>query len=115
MISILAIDDNSNDARLIELALADDKHGVYNLQHRTSLQDGLEAIEQGRFAAILLDLMLPDSTGLATFECMEEKHPALPIIVLTGQEDQDLALEAVRNGAQDYLVIRVCTKGTFCR
>ena len=59
---------------------------------------------EGRFDAVLLDLSLPDSRGLATVEQAASLNPRLPIIVLTGLDDEGIATEAVRKGAQDYLI-----------
>lgn len=68
------------------------------------LSTGLARIEDGAFDAIILDLTLPDSQGLATFEAVHRVAPRLPAVVLTGLDDEGLALKAVAQGAQDYLV-----------
>ena len=56
------------------------------------------------FDAVVIDLGLPDSTGLDTFDAARETRPSLPAIVMTGDDDEMLAIEAVRRGAQDYIV-----------
>ena len=104
VIPLLAIDDNYSDAQLIAEHLRRADEGVYEITHTASLKDGLEYLESGEFAAVLLDLTLPDSDGLTTFERLHEHSPMVPTIVLTGRQDQSMALEAVRRGAQDYLV-----------
>jgi DNA-binding response OmpR family regulator len=102
-IKILLIEDNPGDARLIREALSSTGEDV-EVKWADRLATGLERIETGAFDAVLLDLSLPDSRGLATFERVHGRAPELPIVVLTGLDDQDLALRAVGDGAQDYLV-----------
>ena len=72
------------------------------------MEDGLERLSQDKFDIILVDLSLPDSHGFETFEKINTTWPEIPIIVLTGNDDDDLAGQAVKAGAQDYLV-----KGEF--
>ncbi|MGF1489616.1 MAG: response regulator [Prochloraceae cyanobacterium] len=70
------------------------------------MQEALQAIDRNCFDVILLDLTLPDSVGLASLESLLKKAPKIPIVVLTNTNDDRLAIEAVRKGAQDYLVKR---------
>ncbi len=102
-IKILLIEDNPGDARLIRdgLSMGGDGSGVQWTDH---LAKGLEMLELGQFDAVLLDLSLPDSQGLLTFEKLHRHAPRLPVVVLTGLDDEEVALQAVRAGAQDYLV-----------
>jgi DNA-binding response OmpR family regulator len=102
-IKILLIEDNPGDARLIREALSIASEQVA-VDWADRLATGLEKTESGAFDAVLLDLSLPDSRGLETFERVHRHAPALPVVVLTGLDDQDLALRAVGQGAQDYLV-----------
>ena len=101
---ILLIEDNPDDAMLIQETFADtgntscDWHWVYRLS------DGLERLETDHFTVVLLDLSLPDSHGLETFTKAHAQAPNVPIILMTGLEDEELALQAVQKGAQDYLV-----------
>lgn len=67
------------------------------------LSEGLVRLSEGGVDAVLLDLSLPDSQGLATFTSVHDEHPSVPLLVLTGNEDASAAIEAVRAGAQDYL------------
>jgi len=101
-IDILLVEDNPGDARLIKEFLGEVTGATFQLEWAESLSDGLERLEG--IDAILLDLSLPDSVGLDTFKIMRSKAPAIPIIVLTGNDDDALALEAVQEGAQDYLM-----------
>jgi two-component system, cell cycle sensor histidine kinase and response regulator CckA len=104
----LLVEDNAADARLIRELLRDSPGDGVQLEHATRLDSALAQIRQERFDIVLLDLDLPDSQGLATLTRTQQADSGLPIVVLTGQDDRAFAVEAVRAGAQDYLV-----KGRF--
>lgn len=101
---ILLVEDSEADARLVRLHLAESGMTQWQMEHRTCLADALAALEERRFAAVMLDLSLPDSQGLETLERLIGLHPDNTIIVLSGHDDTELALQAVKVGAQDYLV-----------
>lgn len=103
-IHALLVEDNPGDARLVEEMLSDAGQDSVKLEHVEKLSSGLARLDQNSIDVILLDLKLPDSEGLPTFTKMHSQAPELPIIVLSGLGDERLALQAVRNGAQDYLV-----------
>jgi diguanylate cyclase (GGDEF)-like protein len=103
-IRALLIEDNPGDARLIELALSDSGAAFFQLEKAGKLSDGLDRLSSGCFDVLLLDLSLPDSHGIDTFERVAAEAPALPVIVLSGLSDEQLAAKAVNAGAQDYLV-----------
>jgi PAS domain S-box-containing protein len=103
-IHILLIEDNQGDAVLIRENLKTADPTKFNVEHKKSLADGLAEIENGNYEIILLDLGLPDSQGLKTLHAVDKKAPDVPIVLLTGLDDEALALEAVGMGAQDYLV-----------
>ncbi len=105
---ILLIDDNPGDRRLIEIMLAEANAGGYQIVACERLEDGLRQSKQREFDLILLDLTLPDSEGLNTFNAVNSVRVNVPVIVLTGVDDDVLALQALKHGAQDYLV-----KGEF--
>ena len=113
-IKILLIEDNPADARLIREALATTGEAT-EVQCTDRLAKGLEMLENGRFDAVLLDLSLPDSRGLSTFEQLHRRAPRVPVVVLTGLDDEELALRAVREGAQDYLVKGAVKSSTILR
>ena len=69
-----------------------------------TLATSLKALKDYRFDVVLLDLSLPDSQGLTTFSCIQEHAEGTPIILLTGMDDENLAVKAMQMGAQDYLV-----------
>jgi two-component system OmpR family sensor kinase len=102
---ILLIEDSPVDALLLTKALRDFKHTPsFELIHVDRLATGIECAKQERIAAVLLDLFLPDAKGVDTLVRMQREAKALPIVVLTGLDDDSTAVEAVRAGAQDYLV-----------
>src|SRR4029079_10120258 len=102
--SVLLIEDNAGDARLIEEMLRADPATPLKLSRAERLSRGLEVLSLAETELVLLDLSLPDSHGLETFSKVYAHSPKVPIIVLSGNDDQTLALFAVKSGAQDYLV-----------
>ena len=104
-ISILMIEDNPGDARLVqELLLESSWAGRFVVTWVDRLGQAFDKLTNSVFQVILLDLSLPDSHGLETLTRMRAKAPSLPIVVLSGLDDEDLALRAMQGGAQDYLV-----------
>ncbi len=102
---VLLVEDNPGDALLLKEALRDfNSAPPFELVHVDRLGLGIERIAQEPFAAVLLDLSLPDAKGVETLVRMQRETEALPIVVLTGLDDDSMAVEAVRTGAQDYLV-----------
>src|SRR6266478_1127692 len=103
-IKILLVEDESAYARLVEEVLAGALSFPFELVHARELSGALERLTNGRFDVVLLDLTLPDAQGLATYAQVHSLAPSVPIIALTGVDDEKLALQAVRDGAQDYVV-----------
>ena len=103
-LEILLIEDNAGDARLVREILEERKESHFVLQHVQKLNCALEQLEENKFDVIFLDLSLPDGQGVEMISRLQERSPATPIILLTGTDDEEIALEAVKNGAQDYLV-----------
>jgi len=101
---VLLIEDNPNDALLIQIMLSEAGADHFYVEHRERLAEGLKRVAQGGISLILLDLSLPDSQGLETFTRLHAAAPRVPIIVLSGLNDTTLAVEAVHEGAQDYLI-----------
>ena len=101
---ILLIEDNPGDIRLVREALAEAGAPRFDLVAKMDLASGLAALAAQPMDAILLDLTLPDAAGFETFTKVHEKAPQIPIIVLTGADDDVQAAKALREGAQDYLV-----------
>ncbi|MBZ5521790.1 MAG: PAS domain S-box protein [Acidobacteriia bacterium] len=100
---VLLIEDNPLDARLI-LELLKDAGADVELECVDRLSKGCERLSAQPADAVILDLTLPDSAGFDTFSQLHAKFPEAPVVVLTGLNDQELALRAVRSGAQDYFV-----------
>src|SRR6202158_1982918 len=100
---VLLIEDNPGDADLVRLRLVESKPDVYvNCVPR--LSDALACLEAETPALVLLDLNLPDSHGAETFRRIRQKAPNVPVVILSGQDDPALAMKAVHQGVQDYLV-----------
>ncbi len=104
---VLLIEDNPGDADLVRLRLEEGEPDV-EVSCVDRLTDGLESLKKQPPSLVLLDLNLPDSHGAETFRKVLDKAPGLPVVVLSGMDNQELALQAVHQGVQDYLV-----KGEF--
>jgi PAS domain S-box-containing protein len=103
-LTVLLIEDSIGDAGLLMEYLADAPGNPFVLEHVQTLADGLERLKGDGIALVLLDLSLPDSFGLETFARAHEAAPTVPIIVMSGRDDEALAIRTVHEGAQDYLV-----------
>jgi len=103
-IRVLLIEDNPGDSRLIREMVVDAGDSFVQLECADRLGTGLERLAAGDIDGLLLDLSLPDSQGLETFSTAYARAPGVATIVLTGLDDEELAVKAVRAGAQDYLV-----------
>src|SRR5229473_6857573 len=100
---VLLIEDNPGDADLVRLRLVESKSDVFvNCVPR--LSDALACLDAETPSLVLLDLNLPDSHGAETFRRIMQKAPNVPVVILSGQDDEVLALKAVHLGVQDYLV-----------
>ncbi len=105
MVRILLIEDNPGDARLIREMLHATYQSNLTLEIVSSLEEATEELCEGvGYDVILLDLSLPDSTGLETLLRTHALAPMTAVIVLTGLDDEKLGLQAVKNGAQDYMI-----------
>jgi PAS domain S-box-containing protein len=102
-IRVLLIEDSPSDARLIREVLCREAPHGFEIEHADCLDAGLERLARRDMDVVLLDLTLPDSEGLATLSAAASVAGAVPILVLTGFDDEELAGEALRAGAQDYL------------
>ena len=102
--NILLIEDNPSDKELMRIYLKDVYAGKSTLVTADSLSSGLQLIASTSIDIIILDLSLPDSWGLETFNKLHTEVPGIPIIVLTGLEDETIGIDAVRMGAQDFLI-----------
>ncbi len=103
-IRALIIEDNAGDVRLIRAQLADQSITTVTFARADRLGEGLDMLSKERFDVVLLDLNLPDSSGLDTVRTFLSKIGSVPVIVLTGLDDETTGLNAIQVGAQDYLV-----------
>ena len=104
-LNILLVEDNEGDERLIRELLGEQKLIRFNIEKASSLKESEGKISKNKFDVILLDLGLPDSSGLETLIKLITLFPGLAtIIILTGLNDTETSLKAVNNGAQDYII-----------
>ena len=101
---ILLVEDNPVDQMFVAQALRQIERFEYTLALCGTLTQALEQLCTSPFDVIMLDLWLPDSEGLDTCRHILAADHDIPVVVMTGADDQSLATEAIRSGAQDYLV-----------
>ena len=104
MIDVLLLEDSEADARLVQLDLEATEEAVFSITHAARLEKALKLLDEERFDIVLSDLNLPDSKGIDTFSRLNAEAPELPIILLTGYNDENLAIDIVKEGAEDYIV-----------
>ncbi|MFQ6013455.1 MAG: response regulator [Thermoplasmata archaeon] len=103
-IRILLVEDNPGDVLLLHLAVQQTGAAEVKLERVPRLGEAIKRAERSSFDVILLDLSLPDSQGLDTVTRAVEQVPDIPIIILTANDDDELGFQAVRRGAQDFLI-----------
>ena len=103
-VDVLLVEDNAADALLLREMFRKEKLGSFALVHVVRLTEALEHLEKNKVDIVLLDLGLPDGHGLDTLRRTLAAAPVVPVIVLTGLEDEVLAAEAMQEGALDYLI-----------
>jgi serine phosphatase RsbU (regulator of sigma subunit) len=103
-VAVLLVEDNLPDARLVEILLEESGEKRFRLTRAVDLASALAALDEGHYGVVLVDLFLPDSEGLDTFRAVSKAAPGVPIVVLTGLADEDAGMQAVAEGAQDYLI-----------
>jgi Flp pilus assembly CpaE family ATPase len=108
VLKVLLVEDNAVSAQLAKAMLAHADTSVFEVRTAESLMDALDLLGNGRFDVILLDLSLPDSDGIGTLTTIRVHAPHVPVLVLTGSDNEALANSALQHGAQDYIV-----KGQF--
>jgi len=113
--AILLIEDNPGDIRLVREALSDQRLARWRLTSCETLSEGLALLVEQTFSAILLDLTLPDCAGADTIARVHAAAPRMPIVVLTGMDNEAISREAIRAGAQDYLIKGLYDGGLLSR
>ena len=102
--TILLIEDNTGDSRLIKEMLNEITSNNYLLVEAETLNEGCEQIKKNNFVLILLDLNLPDSTGKETFDKVLNCAGDIPVVLVSGLKDEQLSLSLIKEGAQDYIL-----------
>ena len=102
-IRVLIVEDDPGDVKLVRLLLLESAHR-YEVEAVGCITAAIERLNDGVFDMVLLDMGLPDSTGIDTVLKAHTECPSIPIVVLTGLDDEETGISAVRTGAQDYLV-----------
>ncbi len=103
-LNILLLEDNLGDARLIQEIFRQIEDYSAKITHAQSLSQAFDLLKEHDADVAIVDLSLPDSQGLETFRKLAAAHPTLPLVLLTGLNDKQLAIQSVRQGAQDYLI-----------
>jgi diguanylate cyclase (GGDEF)-like protein len=101
---LLLVEDNTTDAEFLAASLRRSGETDVELTHVSTLKEGTRSIRKGGFDVVLLDMGLPDGSGLECVEAVQEADPDIPIVVLSGQDDEDFACSILNKGVQDYLV-----------
>ncbi len=114
-LNILLVEDNPGDARLLAESLTEEAGDAFRLIWVKDLATAVEKISVELIDAVVLDLNLPDSEGLATFTKVHGVAGDTPVLVLTGLEDDEIGLKAIQQGAQDYLSKSDLTSGAIAR
>jgi DNA-binding response OmpR family regulator len=101
---ILLVEDNAGDVRLLREMFSKEKPDSFEVTHLLRMSEAVVHLEKGGVDIVLLDMGLPDGHGLDTVRRAHAAAPDVPLIVLTGLDDESLATEAMKEGAQDYLI-----------
>jgi len=101
---VLFIEDNPAEVRLVKEALAEARSGEFEITHAQHLPGGLRRLARGKFDVVLLDLLLDDTPRLGALLEIYEQSAQVPVVVLTGLEDESVARWARKEGARDYLI-----------
>lgn len=101
---LLLVEDSASDAALMRSLLGMVEDFPFHLDHAADLQTAQQLMSGGTYEAILLDLGLPDSAGLPTYEKMRARAENAPIIIVTGNDDRTMLNQAMNSGADNYLI-----------
>ncbi len=109
VIKVLHVEDSRSEAIMTDEKIARVDDGRMNIRSTTRLATALEILSREKFDALILDLCLPDSDGFESLSVLNQKHPALPIIVLSGMTDELAVLKYLQIGAQEFLLKGECS------
>jgi diguanylate cyclase (GGDEF)-like protein len=115
MISLLLVEDDPKEALVIKNMLKEGLQNQFTLEHSRSLSEALDLIQQNQFQGIILDSHLPDGKSFKSIPQFLQFCPDAPILILSGVEEEDQAIQAVKSGAQDYLIKGQTSSSTLCR
>jgi two-component sensor histidine kinase len=101
---VLVVEDSLADMRLLKEMFATEPPHSYELHHAARLDTALQLLAAGGVDIILLDMGLPDGEGIETVRQVRKVAPKVPLVILTGRDDEELVAESIREGAQEYLV-----------
>jgi len=115
MIKLLLVEDNHQEALRINNMLKEGLQNQFTLEQRLSVSEALDLVQQHTFQAIILDLHLPEGQSFEAIPQFIQYCPGAPILILSGVEDEEQAIRAVKSGAQDYLIKGQTSSSTLCR
>lgn len=115
MISLLLVEDDPKEALVIKNMLKEGLQNQFTLEHSRSLSHALDLLKQSQFQGIILDSHLPDGKSFESIPQFLQLCPDAPILILSGVEEEDQAIQAVKSGAQDYLIKGQTSSSTLCR
>jgi len=114
-VRVLLIEDNAGDAEFVHEIASEAKDIHIDIEDADLLTSGLKLLKERKFDLVISDLGLPDSEGIETFIKIHTLYPDIPIILMTGLEDEELAIRAVRSGAQDYIIKGIADKSILLK
>jgi len=103
-LNILYVEDDEEDAKILCDGFKKEKESFYDITHSSTFTDALNQLKNKKFEAILLDLNLPDGKGLSGIDTIKDIYPNMPVVIITGYDDESTAIEALQKGAQEYIV-----------
>ena len=115
MTKLLLVEDDHNEALMITTMLQEGLQNQFTLEQRFSVSEALELVRRESFQAIILDLHLPEGQSFDSIPQFIQYCPGAPILILSGVEDEEQAINAVKSGAQDYLIKGQTSSSTLCR
>nr|HPN63892.1 response regulator [Candidatus Goldiibacteriota bacterium] len=114
-IKLLLVEDEKSLAKYLQISLQDEAGNIFNVKNASYLSEAMAFAGQENFDVVLLDLNLPDSNGMDTLIKFRERFPDIAVVILTGMEDKEFSLRAVKEGAQDYLIKGETEAGVLVR